>query len=457
MKLDIGPVRSNYVAPAFGGDDKGPLDPKLKKRLRRPMIIGAAVIGAFVVGLGIWASLVSFPGAVTAPGEVRVETNRKTLRAKESGTVRQILVREGSRVRAGQPLLIFNDVEARAAYDVLQNQYDQNLAQAVRFQAEATNQTSLTFPPELTSRAGDPRVASLMRDQEFLFSTRLQFHQSQLSQLNQRLEQIQNQIAGAQAQVQSVDEQRRFTKEELDGYKKLNAEGYAPKTLILRYERTMAELAGRKGQLVADIARLRQQMGETRIQMGTLRNDRASQAAEGLRDAQSRLSDVGPRLTTAKTSLEATVVRSPADGFVFNLSQFTVGGVVGAGELLMDVVPADSPLMVTAMIKPADRDNVKVGMSALVRLVGLNQRFNPPLPAKVELVSADVITNERTGVSTYRVDLSIDPKDLKLLQKGTRLTPGMPAAVQIVTGKRTVMGFLISPITDTLNDAFRDQ
>lgn len=457
MKLDIGPVRSTYVAPTFGGDDRAPLDPTLKKRLRRPMIVGAAVIGAFVVGLGIWASLVSFAGAITAPGEVRIEANRKTLRAKDSGTIKQILVREGSHVRAGQPLLVFNDIEARAAYDVFQNQYDQLLAQSARFQAEATNRPTIAFPPELTARAGDPRVTSLISDQEFLFSTRGQYFQSQLSQLSQRLDQIQNQIAGAQAQVDSVDEQVRLTREELSGYKTLNAEGYAPKTLILKYERTLADLAGRKGQLTADIARLRQQQGETRIQMNTLRNDRASQAAEGLRDAQARLADVGPRLTTAKTTLEATIVRAPVDGFVFNLTQFTVGGLAGAGELLMDVVPADSRLMVTAMIKPQDRDNVKVGMDAFVRLVGLNQRFNPPLPAKVELVSADVIHNDKTGLASYRVDLRIEPKDMKLLQPGTKVTPGMPAAVQIVTGKRTIMGFLISPITDTLHDAFRDE
>jgi len=458
MKLDLGPVRSTYVAPTFGGEDSGQMDPALQRRLRRPMAIGAGVIGAFVVGLGLWASFTPLSSGVTAPAEVRVESNRKTLRAsREGGTVRQILVREGQLVRAGQPLLLFNDVEARAAVDVYQNQYDVLLAQNARFSAEATNRTSLQFPPELTARSADPRVASLIRDQEFLFTTRLQLFQSQSAVLGQRIEQLETQVQGLQAQVASIDEQRRLTEEELSGYRKLNEQGYAPKTLILRYERSLAELGGRKGQLSADIARMRQQMGETRLQLVQLRDERQSQAAEGLRDSQSKISDVVPRLTTARQSLQQTVVRSPVDGYVFNLTQFTVGGVVGSGELLMDVVPSGAPLTVTAMVKPEDVDQVSVGMPARVRLTGLNQRFNDDLNATVAVVSADRITNEQTGVAFYRVELRIPPAELKKLKRGVELTPGMPASAMIVTGQRTVMGYLISPITDTLRDAFREE
>ncbi|WP_309093044.1 biotin/lipoyl-binding protein, partial [Phenylobacterium sp.] len=316
MKLDLSPVRSTYVAPTFGGEDRNEMDPALRQRLRRPMVVGAGVIGAFVVGLGLWASFTPLSSGVTAPAEVRVESNRKTLRAsREGGTVRQILVREGQFVRAGQPLLLFNDVEARAAVDVYQNQYDVLLAQNARFSAEATNRTSLQFPAELTSRAADPRVAALIRDQEFLFSTRLQLFQSQSAVLGQRIEQLETQVVGLQAQVASIDEQRRLTEEELAGYRKLHEQGYAPKTLILRYERNLAELSGRKGQLSADIARMRQQMGETRMQLVQLRDERQSQAAEGLRDSQSKIADVVPRLTTARQSLQQTVIRSPVDGY----------------------------------------------------------------------------------------------------------------------------------------------
>lgn len=457
MKLDLTPTKRSYVAPTFGSDEKEAMPSELQQRLRRPMVVGAGVIGAFVIGLGLWASVSQLSTGITAQAEVRADAQRKTLRHRETGVVKAILVKEGQLVRAGQPLLLFNDVEARAAVTVTQNQYDTFLSQNARFTAEALGKTSLEFPPELTARLSDPAVATLVRDQQFVFTARQQLFQSQAAVLQQRIEQQETQVVGQQAQVDSILEQQRLTEEELSGYRKLNEQGFAPKTLILRYERTLAELAGRRGQLVADIARLRQQMGETRLQLTSIRNERESQAAEGLRDSQAKLADVIPRLTTARQALDATVVRSPVDGYVFNLTQFTVGGVVGAGEVMMDVVPSGTPLTVTAKIKPEDVDEVHQGMKARVKLTGLNQRFSDSLDATVSVVSADKNVDERTGIATYRVDLRIDPSELKKLKKGVQMTPGMPAQALIVTGERSVMGFLISPITDTLEDAFREE
>lgn len=457
MKLDLTPARSSYVAPTFGGDDRLPIDPALEKRMRRPMLIGAAIIAILVVGLGLWASLSSLAQGITAPGEVRVESSRKTIRHKDVGTVRQVLVREGQHVRALQPLMLYNDVETRAANDVYQNEADSYLAQAARYQAEAVGANSVQFPQELMARISDPRVAGLIRDQQFLFTTRLQLFQSQNSVLQQRLDQIQTQIQGQQAQVDSVEEQRKLTEEEMAGYQTLYDKGFAPKPLILRYQRSVADLAGRKGSLLADIAKLRQQIGETRMQIAANRDTRQSQAAEGLRDAQAHMADTLPRLTAAKSALESAVVRSPVDGYVFNLSQFTVGGVTGSGETLMEIVPANSPIIVSVMIKPEDVDDVHVGMDARVRFSGLNQRWHSPMAAKVVLVSADRITNERNGASFYRVDLRIDPNELTKLERDTHITPGMPVQAMVVTGKRSVMSSLISPIVDTVHDALRDQ
>jgi HlyD family type I secretion membrane fusion protein len=319
------------------------------------------------------------------------------------------------------------------------------------------NRASLEFPAELTARMTEQGVATLVRDQQFLFTTRQQLFQSQQAVLAQRIEQQQTQIQGAQAQLDSTVEQQRLTEEELQGYRKLNEQGFAPKTLILRYERSMAELAGRRGQLTSEIARLRQQMGETRMQLSSVQNERASQSAEGLRDSQSKLADVIPRLTAARQNLMATVVRSPVEGYIFNLTQFTVGGVVGAGEVVMDVVPSATPLTITAMVKPENVDEIHTGMPAKVKLTGLNQRFSDSLDATVSVVSADKINNEKSGQSFYRVDLRIAPGELKKLKKGIQLTPGMPAQALIKTGDRSVMGFLISPIVDTLEDAFREE
>lgn len=456
MKMDIRPAHSTYITPSFG-DDRGPLDPRLQERMRRPMVIGWAIIATLVIGLGAWASLTPLASGISAQGEVRDESNTKTLRHKEGGIVRQIPVHEGDHVRAGQPLIVFDDVEARAANDVYQNQADTLMGQAARAQAEAADKPGIVFPAELTARAADPRVAGMMRDQQQLFTTRQQLYQSQTQVLMQRLDQIQNQVVGDQAQVASTNEQAKLTNEEMSGYQTLYAKGYAPKPMILERQRAIAELSGRKGSLLADIARLKQQMGETRMQLASLRDQRQSQAAEEVRDAQSKLSDTLPRLTAAKQSLDGIVVRSPVEGYVFNLTQFTVGGVTAPGEALMQIVPAHDALIVTAMIKPTDIQDIRAGMPAKVRLVGLNPRWNSPLPGKVVLVSADRISNEKTGQAFYRADVRIDAQDLARLKHGGHVTPGMPASVQIVTGKRTLMGFLITPITDTWEHAFHEQ
>lgn len=454
MKSESG--KHLFVVPSFSGADDVQTSSDLKMRLRRPMVVGAIVVGVFVFGLGLWAAVTPISSGISAVGQVRVESNRKTLRRREAGTVRAIYVKEGDRVRAGQPLILFDETQARTQVTVLQNAADSFTAQSARFEAEATGKGSISFPKELMARMSDPQVAAAVRDQQFLFTSRLQLHNSQVSVLNQRIDQLDTRVEGLQAQVDSIDEQIRLTEEELSGYRELNAKGYAPKTLILRYERSLAELSGRKGATISDITRTREQMGETRMQLNSMRGERQSQAAEGLRDMQTRLADVTPRLAAATQTLSETVIRAPVDGYVLNLTQFTIGGVAGGGEVLMDVVPANESLVVSAKVRPQDIDDIRIGMSAKVQLVGLNQRFVSPIPATVMAVSADQRVDERNGQGYFVADLRIKPADVAKSINGARLKPGMPAQVLIVTGKRTIFSYLISPITDTLHDAFRE-
>lgn len=445
-----------WLAPLLKVSDQ-PLDPDLERRLRRPMITGAILIGVFVVGFLGWASLAPLESAIIAPGVVRVEENRKVLRAREGGTVRSIPVREGQKVTKGQVLLTLDDVQPRAAMEVMQNQVDTYAAQVARFEAEARGARQVAFPAELTARISDPRVGALIRDQDFLFASRLQFFDSQSEVLRQRTQQIDSQIQGVRAQITALDENVALTRQELEGYETLYAQGYAPRTLILRYQRALADLAGRRGALSAEQQRLAQQKGEAQVQLASLNDQRISQAAEGLRQMQAALADARPKLAAARQTFEAATVRAPVDGYVLNLTQFTLGGVVGAGELLMTVVPSDAPLAVTARIKPGDIEGITPGMKARVTLSAFSSRRVSPFAAVVTNVSADEVTDEKTGQSFFRADLTIDPKELAKLPRGETVTPGMPADVMITTGKRTVMGYIVGPLSDTLNASMRDK
>ncbi|WP_296527176.1 HlyD family type I secretion periplasmic adaptor subunit [Phenylobacterium sp.] len=445
-----------WLSPALKVSDQ-PLDPDLERRLRRPMITGSILIGVFVLGFLGWAILAPLESAVIAPGVVRVEENRKILRHREGGIVRTIQVREGEKVKKDQILLTMDDVQPRAAVDVMQNQVDTYAAQVARFEAEASGARQLAFPPELAARISDPRVGALVRDQEFLFASRLQFFDSQAEVLRQRVQQIDSQAAGVRAQITALDENAALTRQELEGYQTLYAQGYAPKTLILRYQRALSDLAGRRGALSAEQQRLAQQKGEARVQLASLNDQRISQSAEGLRQMQAALADARPKLAAALQTLQGATVRAPVDGYVLNLTQSTVGGVVGAGELLMVVVPSDAPLAVTARIKPDEIEGITPGMKARVTLTAFSTRRVSPFDAVVTNVSADELTDEASGQSYYRADLKIDPKALASLPPGETITPGMPAQVMITTGRRTVMGYIVGPLTDTMNASLRDK
>lgn len=443
--------------PAIGGPIDMPLSPAAKESLRGPIIGGALIIGVFVVGLGVWASLAPIWGAVVAPGVVRVEANRKTLKSRDGGVIRQINVREGDSVKAGQLLLKFDDTVARAQVAIMENQYDTYRMQQARFQAESTRRSVLTPPAELAARQSDPRVAMIIQNETLVFTARQSAIEGQTAILRQRLDQLQSGQQGLKVQVDSIDQQVVLITEELKGYQTLYEKGFAPKTLILRLQRSLAEISGRRGALTAEITKNQQQAGEARLQMAQLYEQRGSEAATGQREAESRLGDVGPRLNAAREALAQTEVRAPVSGYVLNLSQYTLGGVAGPGEVLLDVVPTNTPLVIYAQVQPGDIDEVRPGMTADVTLQAYSSYRVPKIPAEVLTVSADAVSDAETKKTFFRAELRIRPDDLRKLPKGVKLYPGMPATVMIKTGKRTVMSYLIGPIGEIIGKSLREQ
>jgi HlyD family type I secretion membrane fusion protein len=460
MKIDLDRLIGGKISaepPVFGAAPDAPMSTRDTARMRRPMLAGVVVILIFVVGLGLWASFAPIWGAVVAPGVMRVETNRQTLKSREGGVVRAIYVRDGAAVRTNQVLMRFDDTVAKAQVEMLTSQNDSLLMQRARFAAEVGRLRSVAIPAELAARSSEPNVADVIQNETLVFSSRLAAVEGQASILNQRFEQLQSARSGLSVQVQSIDDQVALIQQELDGYQRLYEQGYASRNLILRYERNLAEIAGRRGALAADIQRNQQQAGETRLQLAQLYEQRAAEAATGLRDVEARLADVGPRLDAARQTLAQTEVRSPAEGYVLNLSQFTVGGVAGPGEPLMDVVPSHSPLIVSAQVRPGDIDEVRPGMTADVHLLAYNVNRVPQLKAEVVTVSADALTVPETGATYFRAELRILPEELRKLPPGVRLTPGMQAQTLIRTGRRTVMSYLLGPMGQMLNQSLREQ
>lgn len=444
------------VVPLFGGEQAVP--PDLKRKMNNPIRTGALVIGIGVFGLLAWAAVSSVSSAVVAPGVIRAEANRKTLKSLEGGMIEQINVREGQRVTRGQTLLQFDRTRPAAQLEVLRSSYNNLLAERARYEAELRNASTITFPPELLASANDPAVAAMLRTQQDVFQARRILTASQQEVLQQRLEQLNARIQGINAQVSSTDEQSRLIGEELKGMRELNEKGFAPLNRVRALERTAASLGGTKGGAVAEISRTRESIGEARIELAKVRQERISEAAEALRELEVKMADLLPRLRAAEQSFQQTVIAAPVDGYVLNLTQFTEGGVAAPGEPLMDVVPSDAPLVIDARVRPQDIDQVTAGMQARVRLSAISARLSPEVQADVVSVSADRKLDERSNEPYFLAQVRIRPDEMKKFAgKNVRLNPGMPADTYILTGDRTILDFLIGPLRDTLKDSMREE
>lgn len=452
--------------PKSNVDERGPVfDPSgtaasgeiIRLRLRRPILLGSLVTLVLVLGLLIWASFASVSGAVVAPGTVSVQDNLKQLRYRDGGIVRQILVHEGDLVRRGQVLLRFDKVTNQATVDIYQNIYDTSLAEIARYQAEATNARDIALPASLLARSADPRAAALITGQRSLFQTRMMLYRSQAEVLGGQIMQLQTQIGGLRAQAVATDAQSSLIGDELKGVSDLNKLGYAPRSRLLALQRSAAQLKGQRGAIMSDIGRATQQMGAVRLQIAQLDDKRQTDAAEGLAASEQKLTDAIPKLRSAQESLSGTDVVAPVNGYVFNLSQSTEGGVAQPGEPLMQIVPVNQPLEITAMVKPTDIAEVRVGMPARVTLTAYNPRTTPEVDGTVSLVSADAGVDQVTHNTFYTVRIRVAPKELARAGKNVHLSPGMPANVSIITSSRTIMDYLLAPITEAMRSAMRER
>lgn len=431
-------------------------DTELRRSLRGPIIGGSIVVGLLILTLLLWAFL-SISGAVLAMGVVRVENNSKDIRRLEGGIVRQILVREGQRVNKGQVLIRFDDTQSKAVVDVYQNNVDSARANIARFQAEASSAADVVFPPELTSRAADPKVATLMETQRGLFQTRMLLYRSQEQVLRSQAQQLATQLSGLRVQAQAIDDQRDLVQQELRDVRELSRQGYAPETRRLALERNAVNIRGQRGSMTAEMARARQSIGEIQLQIAQLRTKHQTEVADGIRTAQDQLAESEPRLRATLAQLTQTEIRAPVTGYVFNLSQFTEGGVATQGQQLMQIVPANAKLIVAAEIAPQDIADVKVGMPARVTLTAYSTHSTPPIDGRVTLVSADAKVNEKTGASYFTAEVTVTPADLAKAGPDVKLTPGMQANVAIVTGSRSIMTYLLQPFRDAIDDSMREK
>ena len=415
----------------------------------------------FVILLG-WAALVPLDAGVRAQGSIAVSGNRQAVQHRDGGVVTAIHVREGQKVRQGQLLVEMAAPELQAAERALTSDYLTLLAQRSRLMAERSGQGSFRPPVEFASLAGEDRALadqalSLQRAQ---FQARNRSLNDQTSVLGQRSAQLGEQRTGYAAQREAIREQKRLIAEELVGLKELSAKGFVSATRIRAMERAQADLQRQEAAMSAEMARAGQGMGESRMQALSLQSSSMEQVATDMRDTQSRLSEVLPKLIAAREQLQRNRIRAPATGQVVGLSVFTVGGVVGPGQTLMEIVPDNKSLVIRAQVSPGDADDLYPGQIAQVRFSSLDDNRVPLVDGKLTTISADSLRDEKSGLSYFTAEIEVPQAQLDKIRRqlgGGQLRPGLPVEAVVSVRKRTALQYLLEPLTANFWRAFREQ
>ncbi|MGL4240931.1 MAG: HlyD family type I secretion periplasmic adaptor subunit [Beijerinckiaceae bacterium] len=426
-------------------------------RLRRPMRAAGIMVGVFVVGFGTWAWYAPLESAAIASGTIEVESSRKTVQHLEGGIINQIVVKEGADVKVGDVLVRLDDTKARAALQILQAQLREAQSREARLLAERNGSPQLAFPQALEDDAkNDAALADVMAGQRKIFDTRRELIQTRVSIFRQRIAQTEREIAGLRAKEGSVVKRAAIVKEEVGVVREMVNKGLERRPRLLALEREQVDIDGRYGEAVAQIARAQQSIGETQAEIVKVSSDFQTEVAQSLRETQAQIAQVHERLQAAQDVLARTEVRATDAGVVTDLKIYTTGGVVTAGQPLMDIVPRADLLIVRAQIKPDDIDLVRNGLPASVRLLPFKQRRVPPVDGVISSVSADRLVDKRTEQSFFSAKVKLDEAKLRALED-VEVLPGMPVEVLVKTGRTTAAQYALAPLLDSFNRAFREK
>lgn len=425
---------------------------RIQRSIRRHLVFGLCVIVLLFGGAGGWAYVTNISGAVVAPGLLVVNGSQKKIQHPTGGIVSKLLVKDGDHVKADAVLVVLDDTSARAKLAILKTSIDELTVRRARLIAEAAAAQDFQLPADLASRREEPALKTIFDQETALFEAGLNARNGQKSQLAERIKQLEDEIAGTERQAKAKEAEAKVVDDQLASLQKLQAQKLVPTTRVEEATKEAARLLGERGQLQAGLAQTKGRISETRLQILQIDQDYLTEVGKQLRETESKLSEAVERSVEAEDQLRRMEVRAPLDGVVYQLAVHTVGGVVGAGEPMMMIVPESDTLTVEARIAPTDIDQVFVGQHANLRLSAFNQRVTPETSGKVEFVSPDLVTDQHSGSSYYIVRIALAPEGKDKL----KLVPGMPCETFIQTGDRSVMSYIVKPLSDQLMRAFRE-
>jgi protease secretion system membrane fusion protein len=407
-------------------------------------------------GFLVWAITAPLSQGVPVSGFIKVEGSSKEVQHLHGGIIDKILVKEGDKVELGQAVIVLNDTQLKAQFGIVETQLISALAIQARLSAERSGDGSVAYPNFLTEQASLPQVRDVINIQNQLFKTRRTALLNEEAILKETITGLQKQIEGSEALEKSRANQLRLFTDELKALQPLYEQGYIPRTRMFELERAVSSLEGQRSGDLSIIGRAQSQISEIRLKILQSKEVYQKEVETNFTEIQRQVSDLKERYTATRDELDRVIVRSPATGVVFGLTVNTVGGIIAAGQKLMDVLPASDSLLIEAQIPTHLIDNVATNLDADISFPALDKFDISHIQGKLVYISADKLTDPKTGEPYYLGRVVVTSEGMRELT-GHKLQPGMPANVVIITGQRTMFGYLIRPIVSRLHFAFTER
>jgi HlyD family type I secretion membrane fusion protein len=433
-----------------------PESPELPVQPRATILFGFAVVFLMLGGFVIWATLAPLAEAVVAAGTVKVDSSRKQIQHLEGGIVKDILVRDGDRVKHGDILVRLDETRAAASVAILRDGLDEALAQEARLLAERDDLRGIIFHEALLARSGNPKVRGVLDSQRILWEARRAALEGEVQILEKQVAQLQEDILGYQGQIDARTKQLAFVHDELGSVRELQKKGLSGKQRLLELEREAADLEGDRAELKSRISATETEIAEKELQIFQVSKSFRQKVVDELKKVQAEINDFRERLNAAEHLYRQTEVRAPVDGVVVGSGVHTIGGVISPGGTLLELVPVDDKLIVEAKINPQDIDKLHSGLPVGIKLTAFNQRTTPELAGELRYISADVLQDPKSGIAYYVARIEVPEEQVKRLGDKA-LQPGMTAEVFIRTGERTMAEYLLQPLRDSFRRAWLEE
>lgn len=418
------------------------------KAASRVLTISAGVVG-------IWMTLVPLSGAVVLPGKLVVESSLKKIQHPSGGVVAAIPVQDGMHVNAGTVLVRLDETQVRANEQLVANQLDQVRARIAQLIGERDGSNGLQLSKALADRAGDPGVTQLVAAETALFNARAAARNGQKQLYQSNIRQFEEQIDGLNAEIQSKTSQIGLIASELTGIQELYAKGLVPLTRMTTLQRNSAQLEGERAELTATIAATKAKIGQAQLQISQIDQDFRSEVMKDLREAEDKEAELTERNVAAKDQLNRTEIQAPTSGIIHELAVHTIGGVIRPGEVIMEIVPDADALEIEGHLPPNEIDQVAVNQHAYMRFSTLDRPTMAQVTGTVTYVSADLSHDEQSSANFYTVKIDLPSGERRRLG-GMTLVSGMPVEIFLQTGSRTMLRYLLKPITDQFHRMFNE-